>query len=118
MAKINQEDLIFKDIFGKVGEGLHSYRIFNIAIIDVLFTILGAFIAKFLGLNPGNALLFVVLCASASYLAVPAAMRMTVPEAKSSYYISTTLGLTFPFNIVMGIPVYMSLVNKIIPNIG
>ena len=34
----------FKDIFGKVGEGLHSYRIFNIAIIDVLFTILGAFI--------------------------------------------------------------------------
>ena len=35
-------------------------------------------------------------------------MRMTVPEAKSSYYISTTLGLTFPFNIVLGIPIYMS----------
>ncbi len=76
---------------------------------------IGVFVARFLSLGPGNALLFVVLCASASYLAVPAAMRMTVPEAKSSYYISTTLGLTFPFNIVLGIPIYMSLVNTIIP---
>ena len=50
---------------------------------------IGVFVARFLSLGPGNALLFVVLCASASYLAVPAAMRMTVPEAKSSYYIST-----------------------------
>ena len=76
---------------------------------------MGILVAKALALEPGNALLFVVLCASASYLAVPAAMRMTVPEAKSSYYISTTLGLTFPFNIVIGIPIYMSLVNKLIP---
>ena len=51
-----------------------------------------------------------VLCASASYLAVPTAMRMTVPEARPSYYISTTLGLTFPFNIIIGIPLYMGLV--------
>ena len=76
---------------------------------------IGVFVARFLSLGPGNALLFVVLCASASYLAVPAAMRMTVPEAKSSFYISTTLGLTFPFNIVLGIPIYMGLVNTIIP---
>ena len=76
--------------------------------------VLGSVIARLLNLDPGNALLFVVLCASASYLAVPTAMRMTVPEAKSSYYISTTLGLTFPFNIVLGIPIYMSLVNKFI----
>tara|TARA_B100000700_G_C15051850_1_gene860671 strand:+ start:3777 stop:4772 length:996 start_codon:yes stop_codon:yes gene_type:complete len=77
--------------------------------------LMGAFVAKALSLSPGNALLFVVLCASASYLAVPTAMRMTVPEAKASYYISTTLGLTFPFNIVIGIPVYMGLVNHLIP---
>ena len=81
----------------------------------VFFAIIGVFVAKLLELGPGNALLFVVLCASASYLAVPAAMRMTVPEAKASYYISTTLGLTFPFNIVIGIPVYMGLVNRLIP---
>ncbi len=76
---------------------------------------IGTIVARVLQLGPGNALLFVVLCASASYLAVPAAMRMTVPEAKASYYISTTLGLTFPFNIVVGIPLYMSMVNKLIP---
>ena len=55
------------------------------------------------------------MCIRDRYLAVPAAMRMTVPEARSSYYISTTLGLTFPFNIVIGIPIYMSLVKTIIP---
>jgi hypothetical protein len=59
--------------------------------------------------------LFVVLCASASYIAVPAAMRMTVPEANPSFYISTALGLTFPFNIVVGIPLYMALVHRLLP---
>jgi hypothetical protein len=56
-----------------------------------------------------------VLCASASYIAVPAAMRMTVPEANPSLYISTSLGLTFPFNIVVGIPAYMAIVQRLIP---
>jgi hypothetical protein len=41
-------------------------------------------------------------------------MRMTVPEANPSYYISTALGLTFPFNIIVGIPLYMALVNKLV----
>ncbi len=82
--------------------------------MPIFNALIGVFVAKWLSLGPGNALLFVVLCASASYLAVPTAMRMTVPEAKSSYYISTTLGLTFPFNIVIGIPVYMGLVNRLI----
>ena len=80
--------------------------------------LLGALIARALGLEAGNALLFVVLCASASYIAVPAAMRMTVPEANPSLYISTALGLTFPFNIIVGIPLYMALVNKLIPAAG
>lgn len=83
--------------------------------MPIFNALIGVFVAKALALQPGNALLFVVLCASASYLAVPTAMRMTVPEAKASYYISTTLGLTFPFNIVIGIPVYMGLVNRLIP---
>ena len=94
-----------------------SFLIIFAVLMPVFNAIIGVFIAKGLSLSQGNALLFVVLCASASYLAVPAAMRMTVPEAKSSYYISTTLGLTFPFNIVIGIPMYMSLVNKLIPSV-
>jgi hypothetical protein len=73
----------------------------------------GAGIAHLLGLGPGNALLFVVLLASASYIAVPAAMRMTVPEANPSLYISSALGVTFPFNIIVGIPLYMAMVRAL-----
>ena len=98
----------------KTGAFLILFSIF----MPIVNAVLGSIVARFLNLDPGNALLFVVLCASASYLAVPTAMRMTVPEARPSYYISTTLGLTFPFNIIIGIPVYMGLVNTMIPSIG
>ena len=81
-------------------------------------SLVGVLISKGLGLQPGNALLFVVLCASASYIAVPAAMRMTVPEANPSLYISMALGVTFPFNIIVGIPLYMTLVNTFLPSPG
>ncbi|MCP9911110.1 sodium-dependent bicarbonate transport family permease [Cyanobium sp. BA20m-p-22] len=81
-------------------------------------SLVGVLISRGLGLEPGNALLFVVLCASASYIAVPAAMRMTVPEANPSLYISMALGVTFPFNIIVGIPLYMTLVNTFLPSPG
>ena len=84
------------------------------AVLMPLFNALvGALIARALGLEPGNALLFVVLCASASYIAVPAAMRMTVPEANPSFYISTALGVTFPFNIIVGIPLFFGIAQAI-----
>jgi len=72
-------------------------------------------LAAVLGMSQGTALLFTVLCASSSYIAVPAAMRMTVPEANPSLYISTGLGLTFPFNIIVGIPVYLQVIKTVIP---
>jgi len=67
----------------------------------------GILLAKMIGMGEGNALLFAVLCASASYIAVPAAMRMTVPEANPSLYVSMALAITFPFNIIVGIPIYL-----------
>jgi uncharacterized protein len=70
-------------------------------------------IAKMIAMTPGDALLFAVLCSSASYIAVPAAMRMTVPEANPSLYISTALAVTFPFNIIAGIPLYLSFINRL-----
>ncbi|MCP2727138.1 sodium-dependent bicarbonate transport family permease [Limnofasciculus baicalensis] len=79
-------------------------------IIPVLNAILGILMAKGLGFAQGDALLFAVLCASASYIAVPAAMRMTVPEANPSIYISMALALTFPFNIIVGIPLYLEMI--------
>lgn len=68
-------------------------------------------IAHFLGLSRGDAMLFTVLCASASYIAVPAALRLAVPEANPGLYVTMSLALTFPFNIIVGMPVYMSLIN-------
>jgi hypothetical protein len=76
---------------------------------------LGLLISIPLGLNQGDTLLFMVLCASASYIAVPAAMRMTVPQANPSLYISTALGVTFPFNVAVGIPLYMSVIQHVVP---
>jgi uncharacterized protein len=69
--------------------------------------LLGIILAKVIGMGQGDALLFSVLCASASYIAVPAAMRMTVPEANPSLYVSMALAITFPFNIIVGIPIYL-----------
>jgi uncharacterized protein len=79
-------------------------------IFNALF---GIVIAAIIGMSQGNALLFSVLCASASYIAVPAAMRLSVPEANPSIYISMALALTFPFNIVVGIPVYFEIIKKL-----
>ncbi|WP_310489441.1 sodium-dependent bicarbonate transport family permease [Chamaesiphon sp. VAR_69_metabat_338] len=76
-------------------------------LMPVANALLGIFLAKAIGMGVGNALLFAVLCASASYIAVPAAMRMTVPEANPSLYVSMALAITFPFNIIVGIPIYL-----------
>jgi uncharacterized protein len=75
--------------------------------------LLGVFIAKLIGMSVGNGLLFAVLCASASYIAVPAAMRMTIPEANPSLYVSMALAITFPFNIIVGIPIYLQAIKLI-----
>ncbi len=79
-------------------------------LMPVVNALIGIWIAALIQMSAGNALLFTVLCASASYIAVPAAMRMTVPEANPSLYISMALALTFPFNIIIGIPVYFQII--------
>ena len=93
---------------------LQETGIFLIAfaiLIPILNAGVGLVIAKLIGMPEGDSLLFAVLCASASYIAVPAAMRMTVPEANPSLYISTALAVTFPFNIIVGIPMYLYGIN-------
>ncbi|CAD5944419.1 MULTISPECIES: sodium-dependent bicarbonate transport family permease [Planktothrix] len=93
----------------KAGSFLIAFSVF----IPVANAILGIIIGKVLGFGEGNTLLFTVLCASASYIAVPAAMRMTIPEANPSIYVSMALALTFPFNIIVGIPLYLELIKLI-----
>ena len=72
---------------------------------------LGIGISYIMGISEGDALLYTILCASASYIAVPAAMRMAVPQANMSLLLPMSLAVTFPFNIVIGIPTYYSVIN-------
>lgn len=67
-----------------------------------------------LGLSIGGTTLMMVLAASASYIAVPAAMRVALPEANPSIALTLSLGITFPFNLVLGIPVYLAVAQAFI----
>lgn len=79
-----------------------------IPLLNAAITIL---LVRVLEVELGNALLLTVLSASASYIAVPAAMRVTVPKANPGIYVPMSLAITFPLNIVLGIPIYFTILN-------
>ncbi|MGB8854063.1 MAG: sodium-dependent bicarbonate transport family permease [Pirellulales bacterium] len=74
---------------------------------------LGIGLAYALGMGKGDALLFTLLCASSSYIVVPAAMRQAVPEANPGLFELLSLSVTFPFNISVGIPLYYSVISRL-----
>ncbi|MFO7725545.1 MAG: sodium-dependent bicarbonate transport family permease [Oceanipulchritudo sp.] len=67
-------------------------------------------LAKLFGFQPGDTLLLVILCASASYIVAPAILKDALPEADPARFLTMSLGITFPLNIVFGIPVYWWLI--------
>lgn len=71
-------------------------------------------LSALLGISAGNAALLMILAASASYIAVPAVVRYAIPEANPSVYFSMSLGLTFPINILVGIPVYTAIATRVL----
>jgi hypothetical protein len=75
---------------------------------------LGLGTALLLGLSPGGAMLLMTLCASASYIAVPAAMRVALPEANPAISLTLALGVTFPFNLILGIPAYLAVAATVV----
>ncbi len=91
---------------------------FKLALFAVLMPLVGALIgallARFMGLSLGGTAMLATLAASASYIAVPAAMRLAVPEANPSLSLTASLGITFPFNILLGIPLYLALAETLI----
>jgi len=74
---------------------------------------LGALAAYLVGLSLGGTALMITLAASASYIAVPAALRLALPEARPAIYLPLSLGVTFPFNLTLGIPLYVALASAI-----
>lgn len=80
-----------------------------------LLALAGAAVGWALGLSTGGIALMATLAASASYIAAPTAMRIAVPQANAALSITAALGITFPFNIVVGIPLYIALAQRISP---
>jgi hypothetical protein len=90
-----------------------KYGWFAPAFAIVVPFINGCLVAALSGLfihDAGNRFIFSILAASASYIAVPAAMRLAAPEADPGLYIPMALGITFPFNITVGMPLYYLIV--------
>lgn len=78
-----------------------------------LLALLGAGVGLALGLSTGGVALLATLAASASYIAAPTAMRVAVPEANAALSITVALGIAFPFNLVIGIPIYLELARRL-----
>jgi hypothetical protein len=64
-------------------------------------------------LELGSYVLFAVLCSAASYIAVPAVQRLAIPEASPTLPLAASLGLTFTYNVTLGIPVYIEIARLI-----
>jgi hypothetical protein len=71
--------------------------------------LLGAFLGTCAGLTTGGVTVFAAMVASASYIAAPIAVRLALPEANPTLYLTSSLGITFPFNLAIGIPLYHEL---------
>ena len=78
-------------------------------VVPMVFACVGAVVARLVGLSDGGTMLLATMAASASYIAAPTAMRIAVPEANTALSIGAALGITFPFNITVGIPLYLKL---------
>jgi hypothetical protein len=74
---------------------------------------LGILVANFVGLSLGGMVVIGVLCASASYIAAPAAVLLALPESKLSLALISSIGVTFPFNLILGIPLYLEIARLI-----
>ncbi|KQI71623.1 hypothetical protein AN191_11585 [Loktanella sp. 5RATIMAR09] len=103
------------------GRGLRQSRgVVSIGAVGfaILMPLVGAMIGLgaglLVGLSLGGVVLMMVLSASASYIAVPAAMRVALPEANPSVYLTLSLGVTFPFNLTLGIPLYLALAQIVV----
>jgi hypothetical protein len=81
--------------------------------IPLVNATLGIGLSWLIGLSHADALIFTVLCASASYIAVPAAMRMSLPDSNPGLFVPMALAITFPFNVAIGIPLYLGIIERL-----
>ena len=93
-----------------VGPALIAFAI----VMPLVHGVIGTVVGTATGLSVGGATILGVLAASASYIAAPAAVRLALPEANPGVYLAASLGMTFPFNLVVGIPLYLAIAETVI----
>jgi hypothetical protein len=86
-------------------------------LVPVVNSCLGVLVGWTTGLDLGTTTLLAVLSASASYIAAPAAIRVSLPEANPTLYLTAALAITFPFNITVGIPAYLAIARCFFPDV-
>ena len=86
--------------------------------VPLLYSFIGIVIGHMAGLSDANLVIFATMAASASYIAAPAAIRMSLPEANPAIYLTASLGVTLPFNLLVGIPLYREAVMVLAPMLG
>ncbi|MEW4922136.1 sodium-dependent bicarbonate transport family permease [Algibacter sp. 2305UL17-15] len=94
-------------------KGFKKYGVFLFAfgiIVPLINGLIVAYLSGFITESAGNRLLFAILGAGASYIAVPATMKLAEPRADAGIYIPMALGITFPFNITLGMPIYYAFI--------
>ncbi|MGL4820567.1 MAG: sodium-dependent bicarbonate transport family permease, partial [Bacilli bacterium] len=130
-AGLDKIQLVFGDMFygilcifllhmGMMAAGqfgaLRSYRITQLTFTFVLPLIggtLGVVAGTMIGMSPGGAFMLGTLTGSASYIAAPASVSHAIPEANTGLYLGSSLGLTLPFNLIAGLPLYYWIANLI-----
>ena len=88
--------------FAKVGVFMLGFGI----LVPILFGAFGTLLGTLAGLSPGGAFVLGAVAASASYIDAPAAVRAAMPQANPSIYLTSSLAITFPFNLIAGLPIY------------
>jgi hypothetical protein len=97
-------------------KGFKKYGIFLFAfgiVVPLINGLIVAYLSGFITESDGNRLLFAILGAGASYIAVPATMKLAEPRADAGIYIPMALGITFPFNITLGMPIYYAFIQMV-----
>lgn len=93
----------------QAGPGLLAFAV----LMPLTGAVLGCLVGASLGMSTGGTTLLAVLGASASYIAAPAAVRLALPDANPTYYGLLPLGVTFPFNIIVGLPLYLAVASAV-----
>ena len=82
-------------------------------LMPIVHGAVGAYLGSLAGLSVGGCTVLAAMAASASYIAAPPAVRMTLPEANPTFYLTAALAITFPFNLIAGIPIYYEISKRL-----